>query len=177
MAHPPSAIPGACESRLLTGNPVFLSAQNGKAFRRLLSLHSSVSVFFCFENKIHRSIPDIFLCLTLLGLWCAGGGGVGAQEQEPREDARVRPRRARRHAPRRRQDTQGPRAPPQGTAHTIHLSAQLSSVSAKHSLNFLFALCSLNFCVIVSRPLAVASGSRVSVRHSCRARDSVAQLC
>lgn len=41
---------------------------------------------------------------------------MGAQEQEPREDARLRPRRACGDAPRRRQDTQGSRAPSQGTS-------------------------------------------------------------
>jgi len=45
----------------------------------------------------------------------AGGGGVGAQEPGPREDARVRARRACRHAPRRRQHPQVSRAPTQGT--------------------------------------------------------------
>jgi hypothetical protein len=45
----------------------------------------------------------------------AGGRGVGAQEPGPREDARVRARRACRHAPRRRQHPQVSRAPTPGT--------------------------------------------------------------
>jgi len=101
---------------------------------------------------------DAFPCLAL---FVPGGRGVGAQEQEPREDARVRARRACGHAPRRRQDPQGPRAPPQGTRPRHHLTLTLS-VSARS------ASC-------LENPLKLAQllphlFQRASI--SCRARES-----